>query len=162
MGGVAYEGPGAGRPPRGPQHTERGPCRAEAAAIGRPFSRARGPRRHKKRGTCDDARCGGGTTHVCALSGAPRRRTRTGPRDRARPVPVALAAPAPDLHGPLAGQSRWRAQSDAAPGSLGGGRRFRGAQGQVQWRLQVTPKAVGGGYWRLEGRLQAVGTQAKA
>ena len=33
---------------------------------------------------------------------------------------------------------------------------------RVQWRLQVTHKAVGGSYWRLEGRLQVVGGQAKA
>ena len=44
----------------------------------------------------------------------------------------------------------------------GGGGRLRGSQGQLQRRLQVTHKAVGGSYWRLEGRLQVVGRQAKA
>ena len=45
---------------------------------------------------------------------------------------------------------------------FGEGVRFRGSQGQLQWRLQVTRKAVGGSYWRLEGRLQVVAGQAKA
>ena len=45
---------------------------------------------------------------------------------------------------------------------LMGGGGFRGSQGQLQWRLQVTHKAVGGSYWRLERWLQAVGGQAKA
>ena len=38
---------------------------------------------------------------------------------------------------------------------MGGG--FRWSQRQLQWRLQVTHKAVGGSYRRLEGRLQVVG-----
>ena len=41
----------------------------------------------------------------------------------------------------------------------GGG--FRGSQGQLQWRLQVTHKAVGGSYWRLEGRLPVGGGASK-
>ena len=45
---------------------------------------------------------------------------------------------------------------------LRGGGGVRGSQGQLQWRLQVTHEAVWGSYWRLEGRLQVVGGQAKA
>ena len=48
---------------------------------------------------------------------------------------------------------------DQAFASWGGG--VQGSQGQLQWRLQVTHKAVGGSYWRLE-RLQVVVGQAKA
>ena len=43
-----------------------------------------------------------------------------------------------------------------------GGGGFRWSQRQLQWRPQVTHKAVGGSYRRLEGRLQVVGGQAKA
>ena len=37
-----------------------------------------------------------------------------------------------------------------------------GVQPWNLWRLHLTHRAVGGSYWRLEGRLQVVGGQAKA
>ena len=38
---------------------------------------------------------------------------------------------------------------------------LEGVPGQVQWRLQVTHKAVGGSYWPLEGRLRVVGAKGR-